>query len=279
MEGESSHSVSVSGQPSPNNFSILYFNARSISPKLDDLRVVVAAQKPSIVCIVESWLSEDISDLEMSIENYHLTRLDRNRHGGGVVIYIHASLTWEVLFGGANDLEFLSLSITSAGSLCKHCVSVLYRPPSSPVSFFDNLCTFNFYHPIVLPVFVLVGDFNINFCNKDHPYFCRLQSILQSFSLSQVVHSPTHINSNGHASLIDLALVSSKTQLLDCSVILPLANADHNGLELFFKWKHCDKQVRITPRTIWRYKEADYRKACQMINETDWDDLLHEDDQ
>ena len=126
--------------------------------------------------------------------------------------------------------------------------------------------------------FVLVGDFNINFCNKDHPYFCRLQSILQSFSLSQVVHSPTHINSNGHASLIDLALVSSKTQLLDYSVIPPLANGDHNSLELFFKWKHCDKQVRITPRTIWRYKEADYRKACQMINETDWDDLLHEDD-
>ena len=98
MEGKSSLlvSASVSGQPSPNNFSILYFNVRSISPKLDDLRVVVAAQKPSIVCIVESWLSEGISDLEMSIENYHLTRLDQNRHGGGVLIYIHASLTWEV---------------------------------------------------------------------------------------------------------------------------------------------------------------------------------------
>ena len=72
--------------------------------------------------------------------------------------------------------------------------------------------------------------------------------------------------------------MSSKTQLLDCSVIPSLANGDHNGLELFFKRKHCDKQVRITPRTIWRYKDADYRKACQMINETDWDDFLHEDD-
>ena len=191
----------------------------------------------------------------MSIQNYHLTRLDRNRHGGGILIYIHASLTWEVLLRGANDLEFVSLSLTSSGSLSKHCVSVLYRPPSSPVSFFD-----------------------INFFNKDHPYFCRLQSILQSFSLSRVVHTPTHTNSNGHASLIDLALVSNKTQLLDCSVVPPLANADHNGLELFLKWKHCDKQVRTTPRTVWRYKDADYRKACQMIDETDWDGLLHDDD-
>ena len=165
--------------------------------------------------------------------------------------------------------SFLSLSITSAGSLFKHCVSVCIIPHPHQFPF---LTTHRFAS------FVLVGDFNINFCNKDHPYFCRLQSILQSFSLSQVVYSPTHINSNGHASLIDLALVSSQTQLLDCSVIPPLANVDHNGLELLFKWKHCDKQVRVTPRTIWRYKDADYRKACQMIDETDWDDLLHEDD-
>ena len=167
---------------------------------------------------------------------------------------------------GANDFEFLSLSITSAGSLCKHCVSVLYHPPFTPVSFFDNLCTtLQFLSPHRFTSFVLVGDFNINFCNKDHPYF-RVYSSLFHCHKSYI---PLLTNSDGHASLIDLALVSSKTQLLDCSVIPPLANADHNGLELFFKWKHCDKQVRRTPRTIWRYKDADYRKACQMINETD----------
>ena len=70
--------------------------------------------------------------------------------------------------------------------------------------------------------------------------------------------------------------MSSKTQLLDCSVTPPLANAEHNGLELSFKWRHTDRLVRTTPRTIWRYKDADYRKACQMIEETDWDQLLYE---
>ena len=60
MEGVSSHHTP--GQPSPSDLSILYFNARSILPKLDDLRIEVAAQNPSIVCIVETWLSEDILD-------------------------------------------------------------------------------------------------------------------------------------------------------------------------------------------------------------------------
>ena len=32
--------------------------------------------RPFLICIVESWLSEDISNLEMSIENYHLTETD-----------------------------------------------------------------------------------------------------------------------------------------------------------------------------------------------------------
>ena len=74
-----------------------------------------------------------------------------------------------------------------------------------------------------------------------------------------------------------MALVLSKTQLLDCSVFPPLANADHNGLELLLKWKHCDKQVRVTSRTIWRYRDADFAKACQMIDEIEWDGLLHVD--
>ena len=37
-------------------------------------------------------------------------------------------------------------------------------------------------------------------------------------------------------------------------------------------------QVQQHPRTIWRYRNADFRMACQMIDETDWDSLLPEED-
>ena len=130
-----------SGEVNLNKLSIFYFNARSILPKMDELKVVVAAQNPSIVCIVETWLCDAISDFEISIKNFQLVRLDRNRHGGGVLIYVHSSLNWDVLLNGPNDLEFLSLSISSPCKLFKHCISVLYRSPSLPVSFFDNFCT------------------------------------------------------------------------------------------------------------------------------------------
>ena len=153
--------------------SVLYYNARSILPKIDLLRAeVIAANFPSVVCIVESWLSEEIEDSEVSIDDYQLIQLDRNRHGGGVLLYIHNSLTWEPVIKGPNELELLAISISSTHSSVKHCISVLYRPPSSAVTFFDNLCTaIQSISPNHFTSFVLIGDFNINFCSRDHPYF------------------------------------------------------------------------------------------------------------
>ena len=107
---------------------------------------------------------KDILDSELVIENYQIVRLDRDRHGGGVLMYIHNSLTWEVLLRDFNDLEFIALSVSSGiTNTAKHCVSVLYRPPSSPVSFFDNFCNALLcLSPHQFSSFVLVGDFNIN---------------------------------------------------------------------------------------------------------------------
>ena len=43
---------------------------------------------PDIICIVESWLSPEICDHEIAIPGYEHRRCDRNRHGGGVIIYV-----------------------------------------------------------------------------------------------------------------------------------------------------------------------------------------------
>ena len=104
MEGASSHC-----NPKPTIFlRIIYYNARSLLPKLDELRAVTEAENLDIVCIVETWLSNEISDSELTINNYQILRLDRDRHGGGVIMYIHSSLTPKVLSAGANTLSCLS---------------------------------------------------------------------------------------------------------------------------------------------------------------------------
>jgi hypothetical protein len=66
------------------NSNILYFNVRSLLPKLDDLRIICSLHSPDIVCITESWLDSSIENSEIIIQGYIIHRHDRNRHGGGI---------------------------------------------------------------------------------------------------------------------------------------------------------------------------------------------------
>ena len=102
MLGESSQHPSQicnTSHKSPNynfcnhsHFSILYFNSRSLLPKIDELRALCSAYHPSVVCLTETWLCPDVQDNELLIPNYTIVRLDRNRHGGGVAMFVNNSL-------------------------------------------------------------------------------------------------------------------------------------------------------------------------------------------
>ena len=65
-----------------------------------------------MICVVESWLDADIGDSEISIQGYSVIRLDRSRHGGGVLIYVNCLFSYSVLFKGATDFECMVLSLS-----------------------------------------------------------------------------------------------------------------------------------------------------------------------
>ena len=72
---------------------MLYINARSLLPNVDELLVLASVDKPKMICITESWMCHDnISDKEISIPGFQLFRRDRNRHGGGVLMYVSDAL-------------------------------------------------------------------------------------------------------------------------------------------------------------------------------------------
>ena len=59
---------------------------------------------PDCICIVESWLSDGIQNSELCVSGYDV-RLDRNRHGGGVLLYINSVFTHCILFPGSSELD------------------------------------------------------------------------------------------------------------------------------------------------------------------------------
>ena len=135
----------------------LHFNARSHLPKLDNLKLECNELNPHIVCISETWLDNAISDNELTIVDYKLVRLDRNRHGGGVAIYIHVDFTYNVICAGNYNLKCIIVSVVI--NSCKLCICLLYRPPNSSFDVLDSM------HDILCDLdvslfshFILVGD-------------------------------------------------------------------------------------------------------------------------
>ena len=243
MQDVSSVSNPQRAKSGMNKLTILYYNARSILPKLDNLTAICCASNPDIVCIVE--LSGDISDDEIALSGYSIVRLDRNRHGGGILIYIRSSLSFHVTVPGPFDLEiiFVTIHLSDNKSLF---LGTFYRQPSSLSSsfdvLFDVLCSLNV---TCFSNFILLGGFNVDVMSHS-PLCNHLDNIL----LSQVVTEPTHIKHNGNSSLIDLVLMLAPETLSSCTTVPPLANSDHLGILIDI---HC-KPHRILRkrRVIWR---------------------------
>lgn len=78
------------------SLSFCYLNARSILarssdglPRFDHLYNFVCSENSyDIILVTETHLDNSIDSSEINIDGYHLFRRDRNRHGGGVAVYV-----------------------------------------------------------------------------------------------------------------------------------------------------------------------------------------------
>ena len=272
FEGESSnHCHFATNSDRDKVFKILYFNARSILPKLDELKIITENSNPDVVCITETWLSQEISDSEMSIPGYR----DKNRQGGGVLVYTRESLHIKLPTQPPPGLELLTLFVYRNN--LRFCIALFYRPPSSSVEVFGQVCSyFDTLSISQFSNFIFLGNFNVNIKDQSHLYYENLCDIMPFYSLSQVVDDVTHIHHNGTVSTIDLVLMTTPSQLIKCGSIPPLFNSDHNGLEIAVKWRSevCTNRPR---RTIWRYAHADWGKANDLIRASNWDSFMTDD--
>ena len=89
-----------------------------------------------MVCIVETWLDANIANHEIGIQGYQVYRLDRNKRGGDVLIYVRDNFVTH-LYPSPDDLELLTFSLYS--NVNKVYISLFYRPPNSPVEIFEYL--------------------------------------------------------------------------------------------------------------------------------------------
>ena len=77
--------------------SVLYFNARSLKNKIDELISRCRQYQPNIVIITETWLDHHVPDSFLTISDYVILRCDRDSHGGGVAVFIKKTISHEIV--------------------------------------------------------------------------------------------------------------------------------------------------------------------------------------
>ena len=80
---------------------------------------------------------------------------------------------------------------------------------------------------------------------------------------------------SGTPTLIDIAMLSDIDHLKSCTTVPSLSTSDHLGVSLTLTLKSYTASV-VKSRSVWLYKDADFNRACELIEETDWDSLLSE---
>ena len=246
------------------NLSIAHQNIRSILNKID---IISSSQLLNfdIIMFTESWLTPEIPNHLLNLDNYQIFRKDRaSGTGGGIIIFVKTNITVLPLFDiNIDESESLFLKIPLSPSGPPLIIGCVYRPPSSSVINFCNSLSSTFdSFPSSSPV-TLLGDFNINLHSDTHTsnYF---KSTLSSLQISCRNSLPTRVTDSSE-SLLDLIL-SSHPSIHSKSVTYFDDLSDHFVIGTFLSLnpKRQPKSL-ITKRSFKNFSSETFFNYCKYL--------------
>lgn len=200
-------------------------NVISLLANFIQLRDYILSNDFDIVGVTETWLHDGVDEERVKVDRYTFIRQDRlGRRGGGVGMFIKNDINFNILFRESSEyVDHIWIKIL----LQKTCYVIgnLYRPPNSNSGHF-----FNSFEDTLTDIYTnyehitCLGDFNINMLDLDSELCTRLNSIIDVFSLRQLICEPTRI-SNTSISLIDL-IFTNVENVIEVGVVDALI-ADH----------------------------------------------------
>ena len=164
-------------------------NINSLPKHIDELKILMPNSPLDISAINETKIDDSFSEHEVSLAGYHIIRKDRNRHGGGVLLYVHEAIPCTE----RNDLLTGSLEITCV-EITRPCskpflVSTWYRPPNSNLQVFDKFEIFLRKCDLENKELILLGELNCDI-SKSPPdaHTRRLKFLLSLYQFDQLIN-------------------------------------------------------------------------------------------
>ncbi len=116
----------------------MYFNSRGLKSKTNVLKYELCCLNtlPDIIVIIETWLDNTIILSNYPFNLYISFRKNRNRLGGGVMIFVSNAFNVESVETNINtETVWCELFVNKE----KFVIGVIYRPPSSDMIYFNTM--------------------------------------------------------------------------------------------------------------------------------------------
>lgn len=226
--------------------------------------------------ISETWLDNLITNDELNLKNFTLHRNDRNRHGGGVAIFIKDTITYKVREDlNIFSIECLWVEIQDKKSKSKILCAVFYRPPSSDKEYYEHIVDTIDKATNEDAEVLIMGDFNYDYKMDENLNSNPIKYIEDAFNVRQLVLEPTRVTTNT-ATTLDIIL-SSMYDDHTATWVPHITMSDHYPIITqigFNKVNNAHKTI-----TMRNYSKFDQRKFLDSlkdkVNLNNWED--HED--
>ena len=246
-------------------------NAQSLGNKLHELHYLLYCECFDVVLITESWCDDTFTHGILDPElKFNVYRRDRNRHGGGVCLFVTRLLqSAQVnIVTEFNHLEIVCVDVLTLPTTLR--VFVAYRPPSSGADYQTSLmqCLRSYYS--LNCVNIVAGDFNCPrvdwsclTCPND-----TINEPLLKFAIEcgfiQTVKFPTR-----EENILDLILIDDVQRLLSISERPPLGHSDHSCIEFSVLLDFLsDIQNGTVNHYLWN--SADFNSVNNHLASIDW---------
>ena len=254
-----------------NNSIISFLNINHLRNKIVDLRPIMRDIEPTILAIGETKLNSSYPSSQFRVDGYYCPsefRKDRNYNGGGgLIVYIRQGIPAKRLKSlEPEGIESIFFEVT-LGKI-KWCIVATYRSEDvKVVNYLDILSKsldniYSDYENVIL-----IGDININSLNKNSSTFKKLDTFSDTFSLHNLIKSPTCFQAEVPTS-IDVMLTNKNRSFINTNVITT-GLSDWHGMVTTMTRTHVKKlpPKQIKYRCFKRFNEAEFLNDIREITQ------------
>ena len=255
--------------------------------KIHELQVAIELYNAKLIFVTESHLSSDISNAEVTINNFKIYRKDREngKNGGGSCIFVHNTLESDYI-QNFKAPDSVGISVKLNNQWVKfYCV---YRSQNlssiERVELLDSIKAQNIDQNQEIQIY---GDFNLpdvrwDTCtvncpkNTKNSVFNIQQDFLDALTskgLTPLIQDGTItrrrvVNGVLQESLLDQVLVSNKNTVLSAETLSPLGKSDHIPILVTLKTKNNVEYIKNV-KEMWSKFSKD--QIIQLGNNISWE--------